>query len=155
MAPHPAASPTRADACANRAATPSSIRVGPTQRQYPRYAHEAAITLITADQTVSGRTRNVSRGGLCATLSEEITVGTEIWIDLQLVFDQERQSEPLRLPGRIVWCTSIEQVHQVGVQFLPLEGEATEYLTMFLRYLDGEVSAKAKQASVPIDERFR
>src|SRR5262249_33624896 len=148
----PAASAMRTDACANRVATPSSIRVDRHQRQYPRYAHEAAITLITADQTISGRTRNVSRGGLCATLSEEIAVGTEIWVDLQLVFDHERQSEPLRLPARIVWCTSIDHVHQVGVQFLPLDGEAAEYLTMFLRYLDGEVSAKAKPSSLPIDD---
>jgi c-di-GMP-binding flagellar brake protein YcgR len=124
------------------------------QRQHPRYAHEAAITLLTPGQEISGRTRNVSRGGLCATLSEEIAIGSEIQIDLQLVFENEHRSEALRLPARIAWCTSIDESHQIGAQFLPLDAETSEYLTMFLRYLDDEDTAKAKQAAVSIDDRF-
>ena len=44
-------------------------------RQHLRYAHEAAVTLYLAGEqagdvaVLSGRTRNVSRGGLCATLT--------------------------------------------------------------------------------------
>lgn len=124
------------------------------QRQYPRYAHEAAVTLLTPGQAISGTTHNLSRGGLCATLSEDLAVGTEIEIDIQLVFEHGGTSEPLRLPGRIVWCTQIDDDHQVGVQFLPLDREIAEYLTMFLRYLDNEGTAKTKPAAVPIDERF-
>jgi hypothetical protein len=124
------------------------------QRQHPRYAHEAAITLLTPGQEISGSTRNVSRGGLCATLSEEIAIGSEIQIDLQLVFENEHRSEALRLPARIAWCTSIDESHQIGAQFLPLDAETSEYLTMFLRYLDDEDTAKAKQVAVSIDDRF-
>ena len=125
------------------------------QRQYPRYAHEAAITLLTPGQEISGRTSNLSRGGLCATLPEELAIGTEIQIDIQLVFENEHRSEPLRLPARIAWCTSIDDHHQIGAQFLPLDAETNEYLTIFLRYLDNEDSAKAKHVAVSVDDRFR
>jgi hypothetical protein len=124
------------------------------QRQHPRYAHEAAITLLTPGQEITGSTLNVSRGGLCATLSEEIAIGTEIRIDLQLVFEDEHRSEALRLPARIAWCTSIDDCHQIGAQFRPLDSETAEYLTIFLRYLDDEDTARAKHVAVSIDDRF-
>ena len=125
------------------------------QRLHPRYAHEAAITLLTPGQEISGRTRNVSRGGLCATLPEEVAIGTEIQIDMQLVFENEHRSEALRMPARIAWCTSIDDNHQIGAQFLPLDAETSEYLTIFLRYLDDDGTAKTKQVAVSIDDRFR
>ena len=125
------------------------------QRQYPRYAHEAAITLLTPGQEISGRTCNVSRGGLCATLAEAIATGTEIQIDIQLIFEDEHRSEALRLPARIAWCTPIDDGHQIGAQFLPLSAETTEYLTMFLRYLDDEDPSRSKQVAASIDDRFR
>jgi len=120
----------------------------------PRYAHEAAITLNTPGLAISGRTNNMSRGGLCATLPEPITVGTAIDVDIQLVFADDLQSEVLRVPARIVWCTSLGESHQVGVRFLPLDGEKSEYLTMFLRYLDVGGTTKAKQPVTSIDDRF-
>lgn len=125
------------------------------QREYPRYAHEAAITLLTPGQEITGVTHNVSRGGLCATLSEEIAVGTAIEIGLQLVFGREHRSEALRVPARIVWCTPIDDGHQVGAQFLPLDSETAEYLTMFLRYLGEEETGKANPATLSVDDRFR
>jgi hypothetical protein len=145
-------------------ATPSWTQVSRSQRQYRRYAYAAAIVLVTSDHTISGRTRDVSRGGLCATLVEPIATGTDIELDIQLVFDDGRQSEPLRVPARIAWCTSIDNDYQVGVQFRSLTGEIAEYLTMFLRYLGDDARAKALQAEVSpepessarlsIDDRF-
>jgi c-di-GMP-binding flagellar brake protein YcgR len=123
-------------------------------REHPRYAHEAAITLNTPGIAISGRTTNLSRGGLCATLAEQIAVGTDTDVDIQLVFDDERQSEPLRLPARIVWCTAVDDGYQVGVRFLPLDAEKAEDLTMFLRYLDdGEAVSVVKRAG-SVDDRF-
>jgi hypothetical protein len=116
--------------------------VSGAQREHPRYAHEAAIALHTPDQAVFGRTRNVSRGGLCAVLPEPIAMGTTVALDIQLVFGRNSQSEPLRLPARVVWCTSFENRYQIGVQFLPIEAETGEYLTMFLRYLDDGANAQ-------------
>jgi len=124
------------------------------EREDPRYAHEAVITLNTPSHAISGRTSNVSRGGLCATLSESIEVGTAIEVDIQLVFEDDLQSEPLRVPARIVWCTSLDDGHQVGVRFLPLGSEQAEYLTMFLRYLGDDRGATAQKATTSVDDRF-
>jgi len=132
------------------------------EREHPRYAHEAAITFHALDRAIAGRSRNVSRGGLCAELAEEIPAGTSIEIDLQLVFGEDQHSEPLRLPARIAWCTAIDDHHQVGVQFLAMHDETVADLMMFLRYLDGrgalqpvapEVSPTASTGT-SIDERF-
>lgn len=125
-----------------------------SEREYPRYAHEAAITLNTPGRAISGRTTNMSRGGLCATLSEQITVGTEIEVDIQLVFEDDLQSEPLRVPARIVWCTSVDDGHQVGVRFLPIDHERNGYLTMFLRYLDDDGDAAGDKLALSVDDRF-
>jgi Tfp pilus assembly protein PilZ len=103
---------------------------------------------------VSGRTRNVSRGGLCADLAEALPVGHDVELDLTLLFEDDSRSEPLRLPARIVWCTAFEDAHQVGVAFRPLDKERAEYLGLFLRYLAGEKPPKTPRAGT-IDDRFR
>jgi hypothetical protein len=124
------------------------------EREHPRYAHEAAITLNAAGCAIAGRTSNLSRGGLCATLSEPIAVGTDIEVDIQLVFEDDLQSEPLRVPARVVWCTSVDDGHQVGAQFLPLDPERAGYLTMFLRYLDGDGDDAGTKPALSVDDRF-
>jgi hypothetical protein len=124
------------------------------ERQHRRYAYGAAIVLLAPGQAVAGHTRDVSRGGLCATLAEPIAVGLDIELDIQLVFDDDRQSEALRVPARIVWCTPIGDDHQVGVQFLPLTGETAEYLTMFLRFLDDGSRVQTTPQAASVDERF-
>jgi hypothetical protein len=126
-----------------------------SERQHPRYAHEAAITLHAHGKAFHGRTTNVSRGGLCADLSDPIAMGTELEVDLQLVFEDETQSEPLRVPARVVWCTSVNDGHQVGLVFRSLDAELTKYLGMFLRFLDSEDRVKNdKRRETPVDERF-
>jgi hypothetical protein len=124
------------------------------EREYPRYAHEAAITLHGPGCAISGRTSNVSRGGLCATLAEPIAVGMEIEVDIQLVFEDDLQSEPLRVPARVVWCTSVDEGHQVGARFLPLDHERTEFLTMFLRFLDDGAGVTTEKPTLSVDDRF-
>lgn len=108
---------------------------------------------MAADRALTGYTRNVSHGGLCAMLTEQLSVGTSIELDLQLVFLDNRRSEPLRLPARIAWCTAIGNAFQVGVQFLALHDETVSDLTMFLRFLDGRNAARPADAD-SLDDRF-
>lgn len=124
------------------------------ERQHPRFAADVAIQFYVGGQVVSGRTRNVSRGGLCADLAEALPVGHDVELDLTLLFDDDSRSEPLRLPARIVWCTAFEDAYQVGVAFRPLDKERAEYLGLFLRYLAGEKPPKTPRAGT-IDDRFR
>ena len=127
-------------------------------REHPRYALDATVTFYAPDRAVTGRTRNVSRGGLCATLTEELAVGATIEVDLQLVFAGQQRSEPLRLAARITWCTAIDDQYQLGVQFLALHEETVADLTTFLRYLHGGTAGRrespAPAAALTVDDRF-
>ena len=111
----------------------------PDGRQHPRYAHEAAITLVVKGKAIQGRTQNVSRGGLCADLAEPVAAGTELHVDLQLVFENEEHSEPLRVPARVAWCTTVDEGHQIGLAFKPLDAERVK---------------NDKRRDAPIDEKF-
>lgn len=124
------------------------------EREHPRFAHEAMITFHAMERAIVGSTRNVSRGGLCATLPEPITVGSGIEIDLQLLFSGSHRSEPLRLPVRVAWCTEIDDQYQIGVQFLPLHEETAADLQMFLRFLDGSGLPRHAEPAPSIDDRF-
>lgn len=123
-------------------------------REHPRYAHEAAVRCHVGGKRIEGRTRNVSRGGLCADVADPIAVGADIQVDLVLVFDAEVQSEPLRLPARVVWCTTLDDGYQIGLAFRPLDAQALEYLTMFLRFLDDERDEE-KPAGKTVDDLFK
>jgi Tfp pilus assembly protein PilZ len=128
--------------------------VGHQEREHPRYAHEAIVTMRANGRLFQGRTTNVSRGGLCADLADEINTGTDVELALQLVFDDEAQSEPLRVPGRVVWCTIVDDGYQVGVAFKPLDAMMAQYLGMFLRYLDDSRPAPKAPKATNIDDRF-
>jgi len=127
--------------------------VGSTDRQHPRYAADVGIKFYVGQQVTEGRTRNVSRGGLCADLANALPTGKDVEIDMILVFEDKSQSEPLRLPARIVWCTPLEDAYQVGVSFRPLDKQRAEYLTLFLKYLGDEKPTRSKKAT-NIDDRF-
>ena len=127
-------------------------------REHPRYAHETTVTLYARDGSVHrGRSDNLSRGGLCAVvdaLPAPLATGVDVDVDIQLVFDEATHSEPLRLPARIVWCTPVDDAHQIGLAFRPLDAHRSDYLTMFLRFLDdGTKTARSRREST-LDKRF-
>ena len=125
------------------------MKVGRPQREHKRYAHEVAVTFHVGATTTEGRTRNVSRGGLCANISDPIAMGTDIEIDIVLVFDDGMESEALRLPCRVAWCTTVDDAHQIGVSFRALDKKRAEYLSMFLRYLDDQRSETPSREMSP------
>ena len=128
--------------------------MGSTDRQHPRFAADVGIKFYIGKQVTEGRTRNVSRGGLCADLATALPTGKDVDVDMILVFDDNSTSEPLRLPARIVWCTPFENAYQVGVSFRPLDKQRSEYLTLFLKYLADDKPQRSKKAT-NIDDRFR
>lgn len=124
-----------------------------TDRQHPRYAAEVGIKFYLGKDVTEGRTRNVSRGGLCADLAAALPVGKDVEIDITLVFEDASESEALRLPARIVWCTPFENAYQVGVSFRPMDKQRAEYLALFLKYLGDEKPQKTPKAK-DIDDQF-
>lgn len=131
----------------------------PPEREHPRFAHEVEVAVRWgangSSKSTHGRTRNVSRGGLCANVDHAIAVGTDITVEITLVFDNDTQSEALSLPARIAWCTVVDDDFQIGVSFKPMNTERTELVQLFLKYL-GEEKARGKQPRVEtsVDERF-
>ncbi len=124
------------------------------ERAHTRYAHEAAVTFSSKGMAYQGRTTNLSRGGLCADLADSIEVGREVEINLQLVFDDDSQSEALQVPGRVAWCTTVDEAFQVGISFRPMDAERANYLMIFLRFLDDGVRPKSEKRTKTVDERF-
>jgi len=104
-------------------------------RQFPRYALEAAVTVRHGDASAGGRTTNLSRGGLCAEVDAAIPSGAQIIVELALIFDEGTTSEWLALPARIAWSTPLDDRFQVGISFRGLSADQAEYLELFLRYL--------------------
>src|SRR5690349_24666915 len=104
-------------------------------RAHPRYALEVDAEVRTQTGTIPARTRDVSRGGLALTLPEALPLGTELTLNLALVFDEETFSEPLLVRARVVWCTRIADKHQIGTTFVAMTNEQRAYLDMFMRYL--------------------
>ena len=113
-----------------------------------------AVKLHLGKKAIQGRTRNVSRGGVCADSTQPIAIGKDVELDMTLVFQDKSVSEPLRLPARVVWCTPLEGTYQVGVSFRPMDKQRAEYLSLFLKYLGEEKPEKSPKAS-NIDDRFR
>lgn len=110
------------------------------QREFPRFALEAAVEIRPhgAGPARRGRTRNLSRGGLCALVDAPIPSGRTVDVELALVFAEGNVSEPLALPARVVWCTNLGDSHQVGLAFQALAAGQREYLELFLRFLEGD-----------------
>jgi hypothetical protein len=123
-------------------------------RAHPRYAHEAEVRLVAPGVSVMGRTTNLSRGGLCATLVEAVPMGTQLDAEVSLVF-ADAQSEPLVLPARVVWCTQVDAGYQIGISFLPLDAEHADNLGLFLRYLDEGLPPERRTRNIALDDRFR
>ena len=124
------------------------------EREHQRYAHDVAVTFRVGPRAIEGRTRNVSRGGLCATIADALPSGTDLDLDIVLVFDDGMQSEALRLPGRVAWCTTVDEANQIGISFRAMDKKRNEYLAMFLRYLDDSHDEKPLREQ-SVDDRFR
>jgi len=130
--------------------------VGTSEREHPRYAHEAAISVHVGGKIHQGRTTNVSRGGLCADMANSAPVGTEVEVDMQLVFEDDEKSDALRVAATVVWCTTVDDGYQLGLAFKPLNADKTKLINLFLSYLDdGAKPIKAPKGERSIDDQFR
>lgn len=97
----------------------------------------------------------MSRGGVCASVVTDLAVGTDVDLDLHLVFEDNLLSDALRLPARIVWSTSVDDGAQIGLAFRPLGPDQLRLLAVFMHDLDDE-APRAKRAldERSVDDRF-
>jgi len=107
------------------------------KRVHTRYVVDVAVEVESPDgKVVSGRSRNISRGGLCLDVDDVVDSGDDVDVRIALIFHDQHVSEPLGLPARVVWCTPLGKLHQVGCKFAALAPEEAAYLDLFLSYID-------------------
>jgi hypothetical protein len=76
-----------------------------------------------------------------------LETGLQVELHLMLVFDEDTFSESLSLPARVVWCTGIGGMHQLGTAFIGLSQDQVRYLELFIRYLEeGAAAAQSSQS---------
>jgi hypothetical protein len=109
------------------------------KRQHPRFACDLAAALLIGNRRLAARTQDLSRGGMCLSIGEPLSVGVEVEISLRLVFSAHSCSEPLSVAARVVWCTPLGDEHQLGCKFKTLTADQLQYIDLFLRFLRGDV----------------
>ena len=118
------------------------------RRKHPRFAVDMEAKVLTELGTHKARTRDLSRGGLCFVLPMPLKVGMDFSIEMSLVFGENTFSEPLAVPGKIIWCTPVERGYQMGAAFLSPDGQTKQYLEMFLNFLANGVDDEDQEAEV-------
>ena len=122
----------------------------PSRRQHQRYNVDVQATVTVACEKLDARTRDMSRAGLCLIASQPIARETEVSLELVLTFGEDGVSEPLKIDGRVAWCTALFGAYQIGVKFEDTDEDRQRYLNMFIGFLDGSLSAG--DASYPHDD---
>jgi PilZ domain len=120
-----------------------------------RFGVEIDAEVTSGEGTFTAITKDVSRGGACFVVAVPMAVGSGFDLALSLVLGANSFSEPLRLAGKVVWCTQTEEGFQIGAAFVPMSADTREYLQMFLNFLakgvgvgeDGEASEEEEDES--------
>jgi c-di-GMP-binding flagellar brake protein YcgR len=112
-----------------------------SRRQHPRFSVDIQVSVSLDSAQVAARTRDISRSGLCLVSLQGIPRETEIAIELVLTFGEGGLSEPLRVIGKVAWCTGMFGAYQMGVMFVRMDGEQSRNLHMFIGFLDGSLNA--------------
>ena len=124
-------------------------------RRHPRFAVQIEAQATWKGSSMAAITKDMSRGGICLICPRRIPPGSTLGLSLSLILGTNAFSESLELGARVVWCTPIDQVFQVGAVFVELDRAKTGYLEMFLRFLQQEVlvagSAETPDATTPFD----
>lgn len=112
----------------------------PKRREHPRFNVDIQVGVSVADEKFAARTRDMSRAGVCVIGEQPIPADTEISLELVLTFGETGTSEPLKMIGRVAWCTALFGAYQIGVKFVKLDDDRARYLDMFLGFLDGTLA---------------
>jgi hypothetical protein len=110
------------------------------RREHPRFNVDIQVGVSVADEKFAARTRDMSRAGVCLIGEQPIPADTEISLELVLTFGDTGTSEPLKMIGRVAWCTALFGAYQIGVKFVKLDDDRARYLDMFLGFLDGTLA---------------
>ena len=110
------------------------------RREHPRFNVDIQVGVTVADAKFEARTRDMSKAGLCLIGDQPIPADTEISLELVLTFGEAGTSEPLKMIGRVAWCTALFGAYQIGGKFVKVDDDRARYLSMFVGFLDGTLA---------------
>jgi len=110
------------------------------RREHPRFNVDIQVGVTVADAKFEARTRDMSKAGVCLIGEQPIPPDTEISLELVLTFGESGTSEPLKMIGRVAWCTALFGAYQIGVKFVKVDDDRARYLNMFVGFLDGTLA---------------
>jgi hypothetical protein len=110
------------------------------RREHPRFNVDIHVDVTVADAKFEARTRDMSRAGVCLIGDQPIPADTEISLELVLTFGDAGTSEPLKLLGRVAWCTALFGAYQIGAKFVKVDDDQGRYIDMFIGFLDGTLA---------------
>jgi hypothetical protein len=116
-------------------AAPYAVR-----RKHPRFSVDVQVGLTVGSGQIAARTRDMSRAGVCLVAMKGIAPETEIALQLVLTFGEGGMSEPLKVLGKVAWCTALFGAYQIGVKFVKVDDDCGRYLDMFIGFLDGTLA---------------
>jgi len=119
------------------------------KRQHPRYAVELEASIEIEGKTLDAVTRDIGRGGICLVGPRPVVPGRSLSLSLKLVLGATAFSEALELSARVIWCTPIRDLHQIGAVFTGMTSAKRGQLDMLLRFLQQEILL---EGSEPADE---
>jgi hypothetical protein len=116
------------------------------RRQHPRFNVDVQAGVTVANNQLEARTRDMSRAGVCLVAMQAIAPETEIALELVLTFGEGGMSEPLKVMGKVAWCTALFGAYQIGVKFVKVDDDCGRYLDMFIAFLDGTLAPSGSLA---------
>ena len=126
----------------------------PNARRHPRYAVQVEAQVDLGGQRVHAVTKDLSRGGICLVCSQASTAGSRVHVSLALVLGTNSFAEGLDLVGRVIWCTPMGAMFQLGLVFTEMAPPKLGQLEMFLRFLQQEILVEPEPAATKIEDRF-
>lgn len=127
----------------------------PVRRQHPRFSVDVQVAVSVGTAKLAARTRDISRAGVCLVAMRQLPRDTDISLELVLTFGEGGVSEPLKLHGKVAWCTALFGAYQLGVKFVKVDDERARYLDMFIGFLDGTFAAGGAVASEDEPQRAK
>jgi c-di-GMP-binding flagellar brake protein YcgR len=109
------------------------------RRKHPRIPARRSATIYVGSHPSAARLRDLAHGGACLVVETGLERGLRLELELRPARGDAKA--PLRVAGRVVWCTALDGGFQVGVAFPVLDRATTQRVARLLSELQGDTPA--------------
>jgi hypothetical protein len=110
------------------------------RRAHQRFACDLRARILLADgREYDGVAVDISFSGICLHAEHAVEPRTAVEFQVWAVLP-ERETQPITMPGRIVWCIRVEDRIQIGATFdRNMDNRAWARLDVLLQFLSGNL----------------